>query len=60
METANSSWKFMKNSSITQQNTEGEWGHLHVFLTFFLKGNNFCDFMFASLEDQALSHGVYS
>ena len=27
--------------------------HLHVF-QYFLKGNNFCDFLFASLDDQTL------
>ena len=33
--------------------TLGEWLHLHVFSAIFTKGNNFCDFLFASLDDKA-------
>ena len=37
------------------------YGHTSVFSASFSKGNNFCEFLFASLEDVALSFqkGVY-
>ena len=31
---------------------EGDWIHFHIFPTTFTKGNNFCHFLFESLDDE--------
>ena len=31
------------------------WEHLHALMLFITKGNNFCDFLLASLKDKALA-----
>ena len=36
------------------------WGYTSTFSATFTKGNKFCDFLFASLEDEVLSIGVKS
>ena len=34
--------------------------HRHIFSSFSTKGNNFCDFLFASLDNEVKLHVYYS
>ena len=51
-------------SLFTRCFSSGVWVQLHVFcllffsFTIFAKGNNFCEFLFASLDKKALPKGV--
>ena len=44
-------FKSMLFAKFTQAHAAFGWGICHPLIVIFLKGDNFCDFLFASLDD---------